>query len=99
MKMDLTASSFASLLGALVLMLALPAHGAESKPDPTAFDPVTFARGAKIWANNCARCHNMRDPKDLRDDQWKPVVTHMRLRAGLTGAESRDVLKFLQGSN
>lgn len=77
------------------LMLALPVVGAdEQKPDPAA-----FARGAKAWADNCARCHNMRDPKEFRDDQWRPIVAHMRVRAGLTGQESRDILLFLQGSN
>jgi hypothetical protein len=55
-----------------------------------------FIRGARSWANNCFRCHNMRDPKELRDDQWKLVVSHMRIRAGLTGQQARDILKFLQ---
>lgn len=56
-------------------------------------------RGAKEWANNCARCHNMRDPKDFRDDSWKQIVAHMRVRAGLTGQQARDILVFLQSSN
>ena len=43
--------------------------------------------------------HNMRDPNEFRDDIWKPIVTHMRVRAGLTGQEARDILEFLQRSN
>lgn len=62
-------------------------------------DMAAFAHGAKAWADNCSRCHNMRDPGELRDDQWRVAVTHMRLRAGLTGQEARDILTFLQGSN
>jgi cytochrome c5 len=58
-----------------------------------------FAAGAKSWADNCARCHNMRDPQDLRDDQWITTAFHMRLRAGLTGQQTRDILTFLQASN
>ena len=58
-----------------------------------------FTRGAQTWANNCSRCHNMRNAKELRDDQWVVVVSHMRVRAGLTGQEARDILKFLQASN
>lgn len=58
-----------------------------------------FARGSKAWAENCTRCHNMRSPTDLRDDQWITTVFHMRIRAGLTGQEARDILTFLQGSN
>ena len=71
------------------------ANGAAVTPS----DPMQFARGAQAWANNCSRCHNMRDPKELRDDQWRAVVSHMRVRGNLTGKEARDVLMFLQGSN
>jgi len=58
-----------------------------------------MSRGAQQWANNCSRCHNMRDPKEFRDDEWKPIILHMRIRAGLTGQQSRDILSFLQSSN
>ena len=58
-----------------------------------------FVKGAASWANNCSRCHNMRDPQDLRDDQWVTTVFHMRVRAGLTGQQTRDILTFLQDSN
>jgi len=62
-------------------------------------DPMQFVNGSKTWANTCARCHNMRDPKSLRDDQWRAAIAHMRVRAHLTAKEARDVLVFLQQSN
>lgn len=62
-------------------------------------DMTVFARGAKAWADNCARCHAMRDPKDETDRQWKVVMTHMRLRAGLDAQQVRDITLFLQGGN
>lgn len=62
-------------------------------------DPQVIARGATAWTQNCARCHNMRQPTEFRDDLWKPIVTHMRVRAGLTGMEARDILAFLQAGN
>jgi cytochrome c5 len=58
-----------------------------------------FSDGSKVWAQNCNRCHNMRGPKELRDDQWISTAYHMRIRAGLTGQETRDVITFLQASN
>lgn len=82
---------------AVVLGAALPARAAD--PAAAQGDPASFARGAKEWANNCARCHNARDPKDFRNDQWKVIMGHMRIQSGLTGQETRDVLTFLQGSN
>jgi len=56
-------------------------------------------QGATTWSNNCSRCHEMCSPTEFRDDLWKPIVTHMRVRAGLTGQQQRDVLAFLQASN
>jgi mono/diheme cytochrome c family protein len=55
--------------------------------------------GGKAWVDNCTRCHNMRSPDDLTDEQWVTSVYHMRVRAGLTGQETRDILSFLQASN
>ncbi|WP_162123929.1 cytochrome c [Pseudoxanthomonas taiwanensis] len=88
------------LLAAMLSFSAVATGGEEPQQQPPAQpDMAAFARGAKAWADNCARCHNMRDPKDLSDDQWKVVTTHMRLRAGLDGREVRDITVFLQGSN
>ncbi len=58
-----------------------------------------FSSGSKIWAENCNRCHNIRGPKELRDDQWITTAFHMRIRGGLTGQETRDVITFLQAAN
>lgn len=82
-------------ISAVLIALWLPSI-ALSQGFPEAGD---FAQGAKSWADNCSRCHNMRDPQDLRDDQWITTAFHMRLRAGLTGQQTRDILTFLQTSN
>lgn len=90
----------ASQLGvAIVLAMAFTgvAHAETASASPS--DPGRFARGAKAWANNCASCHNLRPARDLRDDQWRVVIAHMRVRADLTGQEAQDILKFLQETN
>ncbi len=92
------AAMIAVPIGFGALFMERPAEAANAVV-ATQSDPMQFARGAQTWANNCARCHNMRDPKELRDDQWRAVVSHMRVRANLTGKEASDVLVFLQGSN
>tara|TARA_R110001592_G_scaffold3113_1_gene17413 strand:+ start:9190 stop:9807 length:618 start_codon:yes stop_codon:yes gene_type:complete len=56
-----------------------------------------FSQGGKVWSENCSRCHNMRNPTDLRDGITS--IFHMRVRAGLTGQETRDLLTFLRGVN
>lgn len=80
---------FGMLLGSMTSQSVLAAE--KSAGDAT--------RGARAWAENCTRCHNTRDPRELRDDQWKTTTFHMRLRSGLTGQQTRDIVKFLQESN
>ncbi len=58
-----------------------------------------FIKGAQLWASNCGRCHNLRDPGDYNDELWKATAFHMRVRAGLTGQETRDILEYLKNSN
>lgn len=76
-----------------ILTLGSPSLLARSLPDG-----VDAARGGALWSENCARCHNMRSPSDLNSEQWITSVYHMRVRAGLTGQETRDILAFLQNA-
>ncbi len=85
-------------LGAIIVAGASSLAQA-TDPSASPADASAFARGASAWSTNCVRCHNARDPMDFRDDQWKLIMSHMRIRAGLTGQEARDILQFLQGSN
>ncbi|MCG6871430.1 MAG: cytochrome c [Gammaproteobacteria bacterium] len=88
-----TTAALATIIGIGALGLSNVAY---SGNDSTAGDP---SRGAKAWADNCMRCHNARGAKEFRDDVWKPVVFHMRVRGGLTGQQTRDILAFMQASN
>jgi len=56
---------------------------------------IDIANGALVWAETCMRCHNLRKPEDLNKRAWKYSMNHMRVRAGLTGQETRDVLAFI----
>ena len=67
--------------------------------DDTKSDPAQIARGAKAWASQCGRCHNIRPPKSLSDEEWSVSVTHMRVRANLPGTVARDIEAFLKASN
>ncbi len=58
-----------------------------------------FAQGAHDWTNNCARCHNLRAPTEFTPDQWQVIMQHMRIQAGLTGQEARNVSAFLMAQS
>lgn len=80
---------------ALLLVLALSAPFAGAGDDNTG----GAARGARTWADNCAHCHQMREPGEFSDAEWKVIVAHMRNRAGLTGQQARDVVAYMQAAN
>jgi hypothetical protein len=61
--------------------------------------PLPARSGAQLGAAKCRRCHNLRPPTSLSDDQWEVVVNHMRLRANLTATDARKILEFLKSAN
>lgn len=56
-------------------------------------------RGAQGWAEHCTRCHNARDPDELRNYEWDISINHMRLVANIPGDVARDILLYMKESN
>ena len=52
--------------------------------------------GAKLWAQNCSRCHNLRPASSLSGAQWELDMLHMRVRANLTTKEHAEILGYLK---
>ncbi len=86
-----TVIALAGLIG-LVPLAAYSAHN--DKPDP-----AQIARGAKSWSQQCGRCHNLRSPSELTDQEWIVSTTHMRVRGNIPGNVVRDIQAFLRSSN
>lgn len=55
----------------------------------------TATEGAKVYNENCARCHNPRAVQEFSEEEWSVIVPHMRERAHLTGGESRALEAFI----
>jgi len=84
---------------AAALMTTVSAGLAVEAAEKAKKDPMQLVRGAKAWARTCSRCHNMRAPKELTDQEWEVSATHMRVRANLPGDMVRDIIVFLKASN
>jgi len=82
---------FSAIFAAFILSAGVSATEVKKEGD--------FLKGLTKWKNTCSGCHEMRSPKEFNDKQWKIVVRHMKIRAGLTGQDARDILKYLQSSN
>ena len=79
----------------------MPMEGAETSLQPGLPNALPPMRkdGARAWAQNCMRCHNIRDPQERSDREWEIIVHHMRVRANLTAEEHRLILEFLKAAN
>lgn len=58
-------------------------------------DPSLVAKGAKLYSQNCGRCHNPRPATDYTKKEWSVVMPHMREKAHMTGKEALAVEAFL----
>lgn len=97
-----------SRLKVLCLMLPLSVLGCEHDASPARSGNGTVKQdapeqdepaGAELWAANCSRCHNIRPPQSFSAAHWQVIVHHMRLRANLTGNETRLITEFLQAGS
>ncbi len=55
--------------------------------------------GVQLWADNCARCHNIRAPESYSDAQWDVAVLHMRVRSNLAADDARAIAEYLKSAN
>jgi len=102
-KKQLSILGFTGISMAVATLVACSNQGAtttdseaiSAKSQPSSAQPS----GAQLWSNNCARCHNFRDPSSYSDKQWEIAGLHMRTRANLTGGDYRKILEFLKNSN
>ena len=58
-------------------------------------DTSKIAEGAKLYSENCGRCHNPRPASEFTQKEWSVIMPHMRERAHMTGKEALAVETFL----
>lgn len=90
-------STAKSLALATFVFLLVPLGPVNAEED--AADQQQIGRGAKAWGENCNRCHNARDPRELKDYEWDVSVMHMRKIGNLPGEVARDIRAYLKASN
>ena len=63
-----------------------------------ASDPSLIAEGARLYSENCGRCHNARPASDYTKREWSVVMPHMREKAHMTGKEALAVEAFIDST-
>ena len=87
-----------TLLSSIILIASavagLMAQSTKPKPDGSeASAPVNQERGQQVFAQNCSRCHNA--PEGFSPRISGTIARHMRVRASLSEADYKALLKFL----
>lgn len=90
-------TAIAGLLALILTCSALQAGTATAGDSKRTVDEGPDA--AKLWAQNCTRCHNLRPAKSFSDAQWGAIIHHMRIRGNITGGDARLIAEFLKGAN
>jgi cytochrome c5 len=70
-----------------------PPQQPQSKPSPKAVHAVNPDRGQQVFDQNCSRCHNA--PEGFPPSISGTIAMHMRVRAGLSEADYKALLRFL----
>ncbi len=63
------------------------------KPDAKQIHTESPDRGQRVFAQNCSRCHNA--PEGFSPRVSGTIATHMRVRANLSDADFKALVKFL----
>ena len=51
--------------------------------------------GKSIYENNCAKCHQLYDPKSYSIQDWQPILKRMQIEARLQDSEMDKILTYL----
>lgn len=88
------------MLGGMTLTATLVFAEAAHQTSPGAQQTTTVSnhkstaeRGEKVFEQNCSRCHNA--PEGFASNISGTIATHMRVRANLSDADYKALLKYL----
>ena len=90
-----------ALIPSAILACAAGAAAAADQPTqpPIRNTALEIAFGAKVYAENCNRCHETPDPASRDGKTWRALSVHMRIFADLSRSEQQQVRAFLQSQN
>lgn len=87
-KMNIKIKTWIMIAGAVIVMSIIMNSCAQNQK-------IVTKSGAKLWVENCQRCHNTPSPTSFSHEQWVTVGMHMQTRAQLTDKEIDKIVKFL----
>ena len=88
-----------AILATSACMFAAGLAAEDAAPSAAAQNAVQAAMGAKVYAENCTRCHEAPDPATRDARAWRSISLHMRMFADISKQEQQELLAFLRTFN
>jgi len=88
-------------LSAIVFVFALfyACSPKVSQPEATKTIEATLspelAQGKVLYENNCAKCHDLFNPKSFSAEQWIPIMLNMQKKAKISDEEREMIYAYL----
>lgn len=54
-----------------------------------------LAQGKMLFVNNCAKCHNLKNPNNYTPEEWKPILMRMQKKAKISDAEREKIYNYV----
>jgi len=54
-----------------------------------------LAEGKSMYENNCAKCHNLKNPNEYTAEEWQPIMIRMQKKAKITDVEREKIYKYV----
>ncbi len=54
-----------------------------------------LAQGKVLYENNCAKCHDLFNPKSFSAEQWIPIMLNMQKKAKISDEEREMIYAYL----
>lgn len=54
-----------------------------------------LAEGKTLFVNNCAKCHNLKNPNNYTTEEWKPILLRMQKKAKISDEEREKIQNYV----
>jgi cytochrome c5 len=54
-----------------------------------------LAEGKNLYENNCAKCHNLKNPKDYNAQEWQPIMIRMQKKAKISDTDREKIYNYV----
>ena len=54
-----------------------------------------LAEGKTLFVNNCAKCHNLKNPNNYTPEEWKPILLRMQKKAKISDTDRDKIYNYV----